>query len=117
MGWALLAQLAAAAAAAMAHPALVVAVEGPAASAQAARPERPLLSLSAVGALRCDGVSSRDAQQFDAPFRRQMAVVAAEVQPQEAPRVAGAAAVEAARRRSGPGRCLLYTSPSPRDRG
>ena len=73
-----------------------------AASARAARPERPLLSLSAVGALRCDGVSSRDAQQFDAPFRRQMAVVAAEVQPQEAPRVAGAVAVEAARRRSGP---------------
>ena len=96
-----MAQLAAAAAAATAHPALA-AVEGPAASARAARPERPLLSLSAVGALRCDGVSSRDAQQFDAPFRRQMAVVAAEVQPQEAPRVAGAVAVEAARRRSGP---------------
>ena len=97
-----MAQLAAAAAAATAHPALVVAVEGPAASARAARPERPPLSPSAVGALRCDGVSSRDAQQFDAPFRRQMAVVAAEVQPQEAPRVAGAVAVEAARRRSGP---------------
>ena len=90
------------AAAATAHPALVVAVEGPAASARAARPERPLLSLSAVGVLRCDGVSSRGAQQFDAPFRRQMAVVAAGVQPQEAARVAGAVAVEAARRRSGP---------------
>ena len=97
-----MAQLAAAAAAAKAHPALVVADEGPAVSARAARPERPLLSLFAVGVLRCDGVSSRGAQQFDAPFRRQMAVVAAEVQPQEAARVAGAVAVEAARRRSGP---------------
>ena len=97
-----MAQLAAAAAAATAHPALAVAVEGPAASARVARPERLLLSLFAVGALRCDGVSSRDAQQFDAPFRRQMAVVAAEVQPQEAPRVAVAAAAGAARPRSGP---------------
>ena len=96
-----MAQLAAAAAAATAHPALVVAVEGPAASVRVARPERLLLSLFAVGALRCDGVSSRDAQQFDAPFRRQMAVVAAEVQPQEAV-PAGAAAVGAARPRSGP---------------
>ena len=96
-----MAQLAAVAAAATAHPALV-AVEGPAASARAARPERPLLSLSAVGALRCDGVSSRDARQFDAPFRRQMAVVAAAVQPWEAARAAGAAVAGAARPRSGP---------------
>ena len=97
-----MAQLAAAAAAATGHLALVVAAAVDVASARAARPERLLLSLFAVGALRCDAVSSRGAQQFDAPFRRQMAVVAAEVQPQEAPRVAGAVAVEAARRRSGP---------------
>ena len=97
-----MAQLAAAAAAATAHPALVVAVEGPAASARAVRPERLLLSLFAVGALRCDVVSSRGAQQFGVLFRRQIAVVAAEVQPQEAPRVAVAAAAGAARPRSGP---------------
>ena len=99
-----MAQLAAVAAAATAHPALVAAAAVDSASARAVRPERPLLSLSAVSALRCDGVSSRDAQQFDAPFRRQMAVAAAEVQPQEAPRPAGAAAAGAARRQSGPGR-------------
>ena len=110
-----MAQLAAAAAAATAHPALVVAVEGPAASARAARPERLLLSLFAVGALRCDAVSFRGAQQSDALFRRQRAAAAAAaVQPQEAARPvraarpqaaarsAGAAAVGAARPRSGP---------------
>ena len=99
-----MAQLAAVAAAATAHPALVVAVEGPAASARAARPERPLLSLSAVGALRCGVVSSRGGPQSGVLFRRQRAVVVAAVQPQGAARVVGAAAVEAARRRSGRGR-------------
>ena len=109
-----MAQLAAVAAAATAHPALAVAVEGPAASARAVRPERLLLSLFAVGVLRCDAVSSRGGPQSAVLFRRQRAAAAAAVQPQEAARPAaaarrqgaarpaGAAAVGAARPRSGP---------------
>ena len=99
-----MAQLAAAAAAATAHPALVVAVEGPAASARAARPERLLLSLSAGFAPQHGVFSSRGAQQFALLSRRQRAVAVAEARPQEAARAAEAVAVEAARRRSGPGR-------------
>ena len=97
-----MAQLAAVAAAATAHPALVVAAAVDAASARAARPERPLLSLSAGFAPQHGVVSSRGAQQFALLSRRQRAVAVAEARPQEAARVAGAAAVGAARPRSGP---------------
>ena len=89
------------AAAATAHSALV-AVEGPAASALAVRPERPLLSLSAGFVPQHGVVFSRGAQQFGVLFRRQIAVVAAVVQPREAARAAVVAAAGAARPRSGP---------------
>ena len=98
-----MAQLAAGAAASTAHSVLVAAVAVDSASAQVARPERLLLSLFAVGALRCDGVSSRGAQQFGVTFRRQIAAAVAEARPQGAARAAGAAAVGAAQPRSGPG--------------
>ena len=99
-----MAQLAAVAAAATAHPALAVAVEGPAASARAARPERLLLSLFAGFVPQHGVVSSRGGPQSGVLFRRQRAVVVAEARPpQGAARPAGAAA-GAARRQSGPGR-------------
>ena len=98
-----MAQLAAVAAAATAHPALAVAVEGPAASARAARPERLLLSLFAGFVPQHGVVSSRGGPQSGVLFRRQRAVVVAEARPpQGAARAAGAAEVEAARPRSGP---------------
>ena len=98
-----MAQLAAVAAAATAHPALAVAVEGPAASARAARPERLLLSLFAGFVPQHGVVSSRGGPQSGVLFRRQRAVVVAEARPpQGAARAAGAAAAGAARPRSGP---------------